>query len=139
LTLNEEISSLVRRDEGEACRELPLGNNGSRGMRMTSLIRAVVHWLRDLDTPGQLGICCAQVANSPPESMRAWVEEEAWSLGASRALKMQRGVRTKHPETLWEKPEAGQTYERSHQLQKGGTDADLADYRNHDEAEDRGD
>jgi hypothetical protein len=71
--------------------------------------------------------------------MRACVEEEAWILGASRALKTQRACENKAPRNASGKSRQHANGQRSHQLQKGGTDADLADHRKPDEAEDRGD
>jgi hypothetical protein len=62
----------------------------SLAIRDQAQVRAVVHWLRDLDIQGQLGVCFAQAVNLSPEIIRACVEEEGWILGASRALKMQR-------------------------------------------------
>jgi len=52
-------------------------------IRDQAQVRAVVHWLRDLDTQGQLGACFAP-GDLPPEVIRACVEEEGWILGVKK-------------------------------------------------------
>lgn len=57
----------------------------SLAIRDQAQVRAVVHWLKDLDTQGQLGACFAFPDNLSPEVIWACVEEEGWILGAGRA------------------------------------------------------
>lgn len=61
----------------------------SLAIRDQAQVRAVVQWLRDLDTQDQLGGYFAPAANLSPEILRACVEEEGWILGTGHALHTQ--------------------------------------------------